>query len=154
MTARPILRPFDFLALLRPVPRRWFFLAWFNVALVLGLLSLVGSRLILAPGIEVGLPGALEADRMAVGTSLVVSVTRSEVVFFAGRRLSLGEFESALRRELAGREGVSLLVRADRSLTLESLLRLTDAARRAGVARVQLAAPRPGSTGAEVREVR
>lgn len=147
-------RPFDFLQWVRPTPRRWYFVAWLNVALVVALVSVVGSRLVLAPGLEVGLPAAAETDRMSVGRSLVATVTRSEVVYFSGRRLKLGEFEARLKEEVRGRPEVALLLRADAELSVGGLLRVSDAARRAGVSRLQLAAPQTEPGQDTVSEVR
>jgi biopolymer transport protein ExbD len=154
MIARPFTRPFSFSGLMQPPRQRWYFIGWLNVALLVALMSVVGSRLVLAPGVEVALPGGSAGDRISVGSSLVVTVTRNEVVFFAGRRMGLPEFESALAREVAGRDNVVLLVRADRELPLDALLRLTESARRGGVQRVQIASRRGSSGAVDIREVR
>jgi biopolymer transport protein ExbD len=151
VSARPLTRPFDFTIWLKPPPRRWFFVAWLNVTLVVALVGMSSSRLVFAPGIEVDLPASAEVDRMAVSNSLVATVTAGEVVYFSGRRLGLSEFGPQLAREIAGRKDVVLLVRADASVRMGALLEVVSSARKVGVARVQLAAEREAETQVPTR---
>ncbi|MFP4281396.1 MAG: ExbD/TolR family protein [Opitutales bacterium] len=150
MSATPhsITEPLNLRGYLRAAPRgSWDFLAVLDLLLIVGLLFLHQSHFIFAPGTEVSL-ASVDAQVMRVGAgAAVLTVRREGLVFFDGQKIVTGQLPEILADFRAAHpDRTDLLLKADRSLSLQTLTDLFETAEKAGFARVQLAAePRPES---------
>lgn len=135
-------RPFTFEARIqRPLPR-WDVVPWLNVGLLFVLLGITGSRLVFVPGLEIALPAAAEVDTLAVGDAAVLTVLANGQMFLEGRRFAERDLRDALRRAAAS-GSTRLLVRVDRTVSAEQLLRIASVARAAGMREVQIPVEAP-----------
>lgn len=138
-------RPFAFSEQLRPVPSGidplpfvdFFLLALFGLFLL--------QPLLFSPGVSVEVPTAGPAPLAGVHADAVVTLQEDRLLTEQG---SFPAAEAAvplerLRADLPADRTVTLLLVADRTLSLASLQDLIEAATEAGFARVQVAA-RPG----------
>lgn len=138
-----ITRPFNFEAHLRRPTARLEVVPFINVCLILLFFALLHSRFVVAPGVSLALPTTKAEPMDAVATSRVLTVKEvqgGEMLIFEGRILKLESFEKALAGFTAGAPGEVLLVRADRDVSVQLLVRVCELAERAGFQRVQIAA--------------
>jgi biopolymer transport protein ExbD len=141
-----ITRPLDLAARLRPEPRP--FDAWFyvNVGLTAFLLTLLGSRFVLAPGLGVDfrLPQIAGARAGAAVASCYLSVQASGQISTADGLVELAQLPDWLREQARGELHPTLLVRASAGVTVAELTAIKSAAQAAGFVSMVLAAEEPG----------
>ncbi len=147
-----ITRPLGLESRLSRPPRDLDVFFWVNVGAVALFFVLLGSRFVLAPGVAIQVgqaPGLLElpdASTAAPGAaSVVVSYRRDNMVIFEGGIYDLNDLRRPMEAYAKKHAGAVLLVRVDRQVTTQGLLKLFDLARAAGFSQVQIAAePRDG----------
>ena len=143
-----ITRPLDLESRLSPPPRDLNFVAWVNVGMIALFFGLLGSRFVLAPGLQIGVgePGAIElpstgpASAGTAAASVVVSYRRDNVILFEGGMYTLAELRKHLEGYVRSHPGAVMLVRADRQVSVQAFFDLCDMARAVGFASVQAAA--------------
>jgi biopolymer transport protein ExbD len=124
---------------LDPVP----FLDAMLIALFIALNS---SAFVLAPGTTIQLPTSGTMEALESAPTAVLTVDRNELYFFEGSKLATASVETRLKRyvEDLGSEpesaGALLLLKVDSTIPSSTLFELMDIARRAGFARIHLAA--------------
>lgn len=140
-----ITQPLDLVSKLRAPPRDFDGFFWANGALIVLFFALLGSRFVLAPGmpVKVGEPATIELPEAAVAmqgaTSVVVSYRRDEMILFEGGIYDIREFRPVLEAYAKKHPGATLLVRADRQVSIQGFTALCDLARAAGFVHVLLA---------------
>lgn len=142
-----ITRPLDLQSKLRRPPRNFDALFFVNVAALVLFFTLFGSRFVLSPGLGVDfqLPhGARGAIAGAAPTDVVIAVVRSDMALVDGAVLDFAHLKNWLVRRAEGREGLRLLVQANRDLSTSDLTAIYEMAREAGFAGVQIAAEPKG----------
>lgn len=142
-----ISRPLDLEARLSPPPRDLDFVGWVNVGAIVLFFSLLGSRFVLTPGLEIGmrndglvLPQAPVPVENIGAASVVLSYRRENVILFEGGIYSLAELQQQLAGYAQRHPGAVMLVQADREVSLQNVLDLIQMAKGAGFANVFLAA--------------
>ncbi len=105
------------------------------------------SRFVLAPGIAVQLPTSSSRQILPQGPAAVLTVDRNQLYFFEGGKFTAATLETRLRDYLqqassrpTAQPGAVLVIKADASITAETLFWLMDLAREAGFTQVHLAA--------------
>jgi len=101
-------------------------------------------------GLKIELPGASTAEAADRGR-IEVELAASGEMRVGGERVEPGGLEAALRRAAAGEGEACVFVMADRRACVESLTRVTDAARKAGLARLVIAARTADEGGSDER---
>ncbi|HTL68576.1 MAG TPA: biopolymer transporter ExbD [Lacunisphaera sp.] len=142
-----ITRPLDLEARLSPPPRDLDFVGWVNVGAIVLFFSLLGSRFVLTPGLEVGIrndglvlpQGPVPVENLGAA-SVVLSYRRENVILFEGGIYSLAELQKQLAGYAKRHPGAIMLVQADREVSVQNVLDLIVMARGAGFANVMLAA--------------
>jgi biopolymer transport protein ExbD len=140
-----ITQPLDLASKLRAPPRDFDVFFWANGALIVLFFALLGSRFVLAPGmpVKVGESAALELpainSAMQGAASVVVSYRRDEMILFEGGIYDIREFRPVLEAYAEKHPGATLLVRADRQVSVQGFTALCDLARAAGFVNVLLA---------------
>jgi biopolymer transport protein ExbD len=140
-----ITQPLDLASKLRAPPRDFDVFFWANGALIVLFFALLGSRFVLAPGmpVKVGESAALELpainSAMQGAASVVVSYRRDEMILFEGGIYDIREFRPVLEAYAKKHPGATLLVRADRQVSIQGFTALCDLARAAGFVNVLLA---------------
>ena len=140
-----ITQPLDLVSKLRAPPRDFDVFFWANAALIVLFFALLGSRFVLAPGmpVKVGESAALElpeiSSAMQGAASVVVSYRRDEMILFEGGIYDIREFRPVLEAYAKKHPSSTLLVRADRQVSIQGFAALCALARAAVFARVHLA---------------
>lgn len=143
------LRPLQLQQALQPLDRRLDLVPLLDMLLLALTIVMLGSPFVMAPGLSVDieggfqLPSSSQSRLRGLPVVEVLTVRHAESLFYQGRPYTLEELESmAPGTLLQPREGSILLVRAHRRVTLDTLFRVADWARREGYANIQLAATR------------
>lgn len=106
-------------------------------------LSLLGSRFIFSPGITIDLPQA--SNIHFESTIGVLNLQQNGSIIFNDKILSLENLEQELRFFLEQKKNISqacLLIRVDRFALVESFIKISDAAKKAGFQKIQIACER------------
>jgi len=104
------------------------------------------SRFVLAPGAAVQLPTSGSHQILAAGPAAVLTVDRNQLYFFEGSKFTAATLEPRLREFLRshpsaqGTAEAVLVIKADATITADTLFWLMDLAREAGFSQVHLAA--------------
>lgn len=109
-----------------------------DVVLLLLFFFISQSGFVLQPGIHVRLPVSEFADG-APYSGLVVTISQEGLVFFNDERTTLEGLASAFERSAHERANATLLIEADGRVRHESLIRIYNMARSAGILDVVLA---------------
>jgi biopolymer transport protein ExbD len=120
--------------------------AYVGVFFLLLIFVLLNSVIVFTPGVPIHLPDADELPGVA-GDTLVVAVDASGTFYFDNQVTSERQLKQQLLEQTsASRHPLTLLVQADKAVTIETLFRLAMIARRAGIKDV-VPATRPATAG-------
>src|SRR3982750_3239320 len=113
-----------------------------NVAFLLVFFLLLSSNFILQQGISISMP----LSRFTLGpqsNQQIISITGGAVpsIYFRDQRVSLEQLGQLL--DVAKRKDQSIIIKADRSASYETVARVTNAALERGITSVALAATAP-----------
>jgi biopolymer transport protein ExbD len=116
--------------------------AFVNVAFLLVFFLLLSSNFILQQGISVSVP----FSRFTLGPQTnqqIISITggAAPAIYFRDQKITLEQLGPLL--DTAKREGQSIIIRADRSTSYETVAAVTNAALEHGISSVALAATPP-----------
>jgi biopolymer transport protein ExbD len=145
-------QPLEFRRFLGSAPKPGFDFVPFLDAMLLSLfIALNISAFVIAPGTTIRLPESTAVEAPRDSPTAVLTLDRNQLYFFQGVKLSrltleehLASFVLEVKRDKPDLEGVTLLIKADASISTSELFRLLDLSRRAGFDRIHLAAE-PGS---------
>jgi biopolymer transport protein ExbD len=117
-------------------------LALVNTAFLLFFFLLLGSNVILQPGISVSMP----FSRFTLGPQVnqqIISITggAAPTIYFRDQKVTIEQLGPLL--DAARREGQSVIIKADRLTPYEMVIRVTNAALEHGITSVALAAAPP-----------
>ncbi len=102
-----------------------------DIVLLLLIFFLLTSQFVINNGVTVNLPKT-EHSAKANKTKIIVSLDAAGNIFFAGKKTNLEELENSLKKmEEAGEK--SLILRADKDVTLEKVVRIIDVAKGCGI---------------------
>ncbi|MDR1173175.1 MAG: biopolymer transporter ExbD [Puniceicoccales bacterium] len=114
-----------------------------NILTLFGILFLLNSRFILSPGVEIELPSSKAPE--AKKTIGVVTIQSEKFIIFNGDIFTIDSLKHGMKKYLdakcaaKGDEDLVLLIRPDRSLPSDVLLKICEIAKDAGYANVQIA---------------
>ena len=120
-----------------------------NVILLLPFFFLLTSSVMISPGTGVELP-ASSMVAISPGTTLVITVTRNNLIFFKDRRFTSADLPLLQRELTAAAKELSakgLTLKADKQVPYELIVQIADLAKRAGLASVNFTTrplPAPG----------
>lgn len=108
-------------------------------------LAFQSSRFIASPGITLDIPDVDKEVLSGIPTSAVVTVLtvrENDMVLFEGNIVRPRALEREFSKyfEMRKKENSVILIKLDKSVRVDSLLRILDLARRSGFAQVQIAA--------------
>jgi biopolymer transport protein ExbD len=138
-----ITKPFNFESHLRRPVARFESMPFINVCLIALFFTVFKSPYVMAPGSTVELPKTRGAPIDAVATSRVLTVGENdgrEMLIFDGRFHKIDTLGEALKVRVAESPGETLLIRADRDVSMQLLVRICEMAEQSGYARIHLAA--------------
>jgi biopolymer transport protein ExbD len=117
-------------------------LALVNVAFLLIFFLLLSSSFILQPGISVSMPFSRFALNPQINQQ-IISITggTTPAIYFRDQKITLAQLGPLL--DTARRESQSIIIKADRSTSYETVIEVTNAVLEHGITSVALAAAPP-----------
>ena len=112
-----------------------------DMVLLLLIFFLLSSTYIIQPGIKVELP-ASETTQVVEEKSIVVTITREGVVWVSGERASLETLAALVRRHIVHGAAQTVVIKADRRVSLELAVKVIDRIKAAGGERFLIATER------------
>lgn len=97
---------------------------------------LLTSNFIFQPGIKINLPKAVTSE-VIQEKSIVITVTKDNLLYFNERAVSLTELKENLRS--ASRQNKAILIKADRTVSLGQVVNIWDLCRDCGVSQINIA---------------
>ncbi len=116
-----------------------------DLAVVALLVSLLFTRFVVFPGVQVDLPGTGMQMQQASGEVAVLTVGNNGMLFFNGSVHEAASIPRALRSFVAesGEGEIALLIKVRASLDMQAFLDLCEAAQAAGFTQVQVSGRKP-----------
>lgn len=148
-------QPLELRRFIRITPRSGFdCLPFLDVLVVAGFVFLNVSAFVILPGVSVELPRGQTFSSMEGSFTGVLTIDRNEAFFFDGKKVSASGLEEQLRafveqsRSAAGAAPpITLLLKADASVSASFLMHLMELAQSAGFSKVHLATEVSPSAG-------
>ena len=115
-----------------------------DVVFLLLIFFMLTSNFVLQTGIRVRLPKAVTGDIVDSAT-LTVSVTSQDLIYINYRPVQTAELTDVLHE--AGRNGSSVMLKADVGASVGKIVEIWDLCRRSGIAKVNIATNQAVQTG-------
>ena len=138
-----IVQPFNFTSRLRQTSIAFDVVPYVDICLILVLFTVFGSPYVVAPGLTVNLPAMQAPGADAIPTSRVLTVGEvegRELIIFDSRVQTLETLAKTFADHPADASGEVLLLRLQRDVSVQLLVRINELAARAGFSAVQIAA--------------
>ena len=113
-----------------------------DIVLLLLIYFMLSSSFIVQPGIKVKLPRAVSGE-VDTADKIYLTVTKSEQIFLNGQLVTREELGAKLTAQIKIALDKTIIIRADKDLTLEATVRVIDIAKMAGAEKF-LIATEPG----------
>ena len=108
-----------------------------DVVLVLLVIFMVTTPLMVHPGIKVKLPNASKAD-MEEGKNIVLVIDSKGSVFMNDRKVEINDLKERLTASIANSPDSSVIVKADKEVKYDSVIKVIDAAKESGAKKFAL----------------
>ncbi len=112
-----------------------------DIVLLLLIFFLLSSAYIIQPGIKVQLPRS-ETAKVIDEKNIVVTITRDNTIYIGSERTSLGTLAANIRRYIIHGAMQTVVIKADRRVSLETAVSVIDAVKAAGGERFLIATSR------------
>lgn len=109
-----------------------------DVVLVLLIIFMITTPLLLQPGIKVQLPKAKAAESETDKT-LSVTIGSGGEIYMEGKPISIEKLRHELELKLMSRPDLAIVVKGDREVKYDSVIKVIDAAKESGAKRFALA---------------
>jgi biopolymer transport protein ExbD len=113
-----------------------------DIVLLLLIYFMLSSSFIVQPGIKVKLPRAASGE-VEEGDKINLSISKTEQIFLNGEMVRLSDLGTRLRPLISRQPDKTIIIRADKELTLDTTIRVIDVAKLAGADKF-LIATEPG----------
>jgi biopolymer transport protein ExbD len=109
-----------------------------DVVLVLLIIFMITTPMFLQPGIKVNLPTTQSQEEMEE-TSIEAVITKSGAIVLNGTQIQASNLELAVKSAIAQNPNKPIVIRGDKDVKYDSIIRFMDLARQAGASRFALA---------------
>ena len=113
-----------------------------DIVLLLLIFFLLSSSFVVQPGIKVRLPKAATAKTQKI-SSILVTITKNGTVFLNQKRVTRSSLAARVRRLLKKSPKATVVIKADKDLTLQKTIEVIDLIKLAGAEKFMIAT-RPG----------
>jgi len=112
-----------------------------DIVLLLLIFFLLSSTYIVQPGIKVKLPPS-ETAQVIDEKSIVVTIARDGTVWVGAERTGIGSLAAVIRRQIVFGAAQTIIIKADRRISIETAVRVIDSIKAAGGERFLIATVR------------
>lgn len=103
-----------------------------DIVMLLLIFFLLSSQFINQSGVKVKLPGSKMSPE-SVQSQLVVTVTEAGLIYAGSKEVGIGQLASELSLLKSSTADDNLIIMADKTVTIEILIKVIDAAKTAGI---------------------
>ena len=103
-----------------------------DIVMLLLIFFLLTSQFVIQTGVKVKLPSS-KTNEQSAPSQLVVTITSAGAVYSGSEQVSLDELPAKLSVAAAKMEDKNLVIRADKTVAVDMLIKVIDAARGAGI---------------------
>jgi biopolymer transport protein ExbD len=93
---------------------------------------LITSQFVIQTGVKVKLPGSKENEQVSI-TRLVVSITEQKRIYVGAEETSVDGLAGKIEKILATTSERNLIIRADKSVDIDMVIKVIDAAKGIGI---------------------
>ncbi len=105
-----------------------------DIVMLLLIFFLLTSQFVVTTGVKVKLPGAKNNEQSAP-SKLVVSITSNDKVYFGRKEIGVDGLALAIAEKNMKGTNANLIIRADKAVKIETVIKVIDAAKGAGIER-------------------
>ncbi len=109
-----------------------------DIVLLLLIFFLLASTYVIQPGIKVELPPS-ETSQVVDQKSIIITITREGAVWIGSEKTTIEGIGALLRRQIVSGTAQTIVIKADRSVSLEILVKVIDRIKAAGGERFLIA---------------
>ena len=107
-----------------------------DIILVVLIIFMVTAPLVLKPTIDVNLPQASSGEQKQAPKTIEVVVSKNGQVYYSGKAVSLDQLKSQVAAEAKTNNESSVVLTADKDVTLNGLTTIIDVIKTAGIKKV------------------
>ncbi|MGD8306104.1 MAG: biopolymer transporter ExbD [Ignavibacteria bacterium] len=105
-----------------------------DIVLLLVIFFLLTSQFVIQTGIKVKLPGS-RTNEQSEATNLVVTITAGNAIYLGSDQVGMDQLTPKLKELILTHNKDNLVIRSDKSVQIEMVIKVIDAARSAGIGR-------------------
>jgi biopolymer transport protein ExbD len=109
-----------------------------DIVFLLLIYFLLTTNFMVDEGIKIQLPQA-KATSPQIQKEITISIDKDGKIFLENKQIPLHELFQSLKTRLGGKKDLTVVIQADRSLVLNTAVRVMDVAKAAGAGRLVLA---------------
>jgi len=102
-----------------------------DIVMLLLIFFLLSSAYIIQPGIKVQLPRS-ETAQVIEEKNIIVTITRDNTIYIGSERTGLGALAANIRRHIVSGGMQTIVIKADKTVSLETAVSVIDAIKAAG----------------------
>lgn len=104
-----------------------------DIILVVLIIFMVTAPLVLKPTIDVNLPQAASGEQKQAPTTIEVLISKNGTIFFDGKQVNAEELQAKMTQEAQNSVDASVILTADKDVTLDGLTPVIDAIKSSGI---------------------
>ncbi|MCF8259189.1 MAG: biopolymer transporter ExbD [Melioribacteraceae bacterium] len=105
-----------------------------DIVMLLLIFFLLTSQFVIQTGVKVQLPGAKNNEQTAPART-IVSITAESKMYLGSEAISLDALPGRLEKEIGKTEESNLIIRADKQVNIDLVIKVIDAAKGIGVSK-------------------
>jgi biopolymer transport protein ExbD len=109
-----------------------------DIVLVLLIIFMITTPMLMQPGIRVNLPRGQTADSEDT-SNIEVLISKDGYIYIEGKQVHNSNVENVMSGLISSHRGRAVIVKGDREVRYECIIRFIDSAKKAGAAKLALA---------------
>ncbi len=109
-----------------------------DIVMLLLIFFLLTSQFVITTGVQVKLPKS-ETSEIVNENQFVVTITKTNEIYFGTEKISLGELADKIIKSPLQQTEKNLIIRADKEVPIEILIRVIDIAKSSGINKFTIA---------------
>ncbi|MBL1212160.1 MAG: biopolymer transporter ExbD [Ignavibacteriae bacterium] len=105
-----------------------------DIVMLLLIFFLITSQFVIQTGVKVKLPGSKQNEQVSI-TRLVVSITEESRIYVGAEETSIDGVAAQIEKVLKTTSERNLIIRADKSVNIDMVIKVIDAAKGIGIDR-------------------
>jgi biopolymer transport protein ExbD len=103
-----------------------------DIVLLLVIFFLLTSQFVIHTGVKVKLPGS-KTNEQSETTQLIVTITSENVIYLGSDQVGIDQLAVKIDESSEGDNGNNLIIRSDKTVQLEHIIKIIDAAKSVGI---------------------